>query len=502
MDDKLETLVARVREAEPDLADRWEITALIEAAGYSDRRIREELGVADVRAVAGPVYARLSREAPTARAAPPSEPVRERALTAVLSFWGDFAGSAVYAAPWLVLFWMQHVRPEAFASPASLSGPLMLALMASLVGTAGFVQAIARKGVFYCSMGQRAVAHHVTRRLFECGAVVALGAAMVMAVSGWHFRFLPPATLAVSVMYYLVLSLLWMVCALIAIDGRRWRVPVVFLAGAAVFAAVHRAGGSTLTAHLSATYGALVAGASIAAADRLRTPAPPSLPNPQVLLHSLAPYFWYGTLYFSLLFADRLVAGTMRVLRGDTFGLDSSYVQAVDVALVSFLVMAAVVEHMNSVFMRGLRRDMRVHSPDDPALRFRVRMRHVALLVIVVACFPALDAFCRSISVTLRPLAIDDGWRVLVLASTGYLFLSAGLLNTLILLSLNRPFAVVSSFAVAIGVNVTFGALLAVLVDPSYAAGGLTAGAGFLAVRTTAKVAEVLSTPAHAYCAI
>ena len=28
----------------------------------------------------------------------------------------------------------------------------------------------------------------------------------------------------------------------------------------------------------------------------------------RVLLHSIAPYFWYGVLYFSLLFADRLVA--------------------------------------------------------------------------------------------------------------------------------------------------------------------------------------------------
>ena len=48
----------------------------------------------------------------------------------------------------------------------------MLALMASLVATAGFVQGISRKGVFYCSMDQRAVAHHAEDER-EHGALVA-----------------------------------------------------------------------------------------------------------------------------------------------------------------------------------------------------------------------------------------------------------------------------------------------------------------------------------------
>jgi hypothetical protein len=500
--DPFEPLVVRLREAQPDLADRWEITALIEAAGYSDGRIREELGVKDARALASILYDRLAAEPRRPQPVRPRATARARAIAALASFCGDFAGSAIYALPWLAVFWMQHVRPETFATPAALSGPLVLALMASLVGTGGFVQAIARKGVFYCSMGQRPVAYYVTRRLFECGALVTVIAASLVAIAGWHYQFLRPAVLAVAVTYYLTLSLLWMVCALITLEGRRWRVPAVIAAGGVVFAAVHHGGGSTLAAHLAAPYGALVAGGLVAAADRRGTSQPAALPNTQVLLHSLAPYFWYGTLYFSLLFADRLVAGTMRVLRGETFGLEPPYVQAVDVALVSFLVMAALVEHMNTVFMRGLRREMKLRAPDDPRLIRRLRLKHLALLLVVVLCFPALDAFCRSLSVTLRPLAVDSGGRVLLLASMGYLFLSAGLLNTLILLSLNRPFAVVSTFVVGLGVNLGCGALLAIFIHPTYAAGGLAAGAAFVAVRTTVKVADALSSPAHAYCAV
>ena len=61
----LDQVIASVRQLEPDLADRWEVMALIESAGYSDRRIQQEFGFADVRELAGIVYERL-RQMPAA----------------------------------------------------------------------------------------------------------------------------------------------------------------------------------------------------------------------------------------------------------------------------------------------------------------------------------------------------------------------------------------------------------------------------------------------------
>ena len=84
----------------------------------------------------------------------------------------------------------------------------------------------------------------------------------------------------------------------------------------------------------------------------------------------------------------------------------------------------------------------------------------------------------------------------------GYLCLATGLLNALILLSVNRPFAVVSSFAMALAVNVGVGAASAALLGAPYAALGLTAGAAWLAVRTTARVSTALAAPAHSYAAL
>ena len=501
----LDAVVAAVRRAQPDLVDLWEVTAQIEAAGYSDARIRQELNLPDARALAQVVYRRLREDAGAVAAAAPVPSRLERAGAALTSFAADFSSSVVYAVPWLVMFWMQHVRPDAFAVPEVLTAPLMLALMGSLVATGGAVQAIARKGVFYTSLGQPAVAYRVTRKLFECGAATAVGVGLFVTLAAWHFELFPGGVLLVSASVYVTLSLLWMVCALITVDGKRWRVPVVFGAGAAAFVALHQAGGSTVAAQLGATYAALLAGALFAAVDRVRCQEPPPsfLPRTRVLVHSLAPYFWYGTLYFSLLFADRLVAGTARLLNGEPFGLDVAYAQATEVALVSFLLMAALVEHLNTLFMRGLRRDVARRTPTDPELAHAVGRRHLLLLLVIVLVFPVIDAVCRSVSVSLRPMAIaPGGWRVLVPASAGYLCLAIGLLNALILLSLNRPFAVVSAFITALLVNVAVGAIGAILFGAAFAALGLTAGAAWLAVRTTGRVSGVLATPAHAYAAL
>jgi hypothetical protein len=55
---------------------------------------------------------------------------------------------------------------------------------------------------------------------------------------------------------------------------------------------------------------------------------------------------------------------------------------------------------------------------------------------------------------------------------------------------------------VALAIDIGCGTLLAVLIEPSYAAGGLAAGAALVAVRTTLNVADALAAPPNAYSAV
>jgi hypothetical protein len=502
----MDALLHSIRQAGPDLGDVWEIVALIEASGYSDERIDQTFGYPDARRLGEVVFEQLRRER-TARPPAPIEraPVWRRAGSQAAAFVVNFSGSFVYAVPWVVMFYLDHVHPEALAVPASLATPLLLAVVASLICTGGFVQAIARKGVIYWALDQRALALHVGRRLFDAGAALTLGLALLGAVVAWYFRVLPVPAIIMGVVSYVTLSFLWMICALMTISGHRWRVPALFATALAGFIVLRSMGFGVLTADLGATYIALLTGGLLVLADRVLAgeTLPPLMPNARVVQHTLAPYFWYGTMYFSLLFADRMVASLGRVVEGNGFGLEPEYKQATDVALLTFLVAAAIVEHLNERFMHSLRGDVtRVPSRDIARLRWRLRRRYIVMVVGIAAIFPAIDVLCRWISQALGSLEFSSsGWRVLVLASTGYLFLCVGLFNSLILVSLNRPMAVVGSFIIALGVDVVCGGVVTAWAGSQYAVLGLVVGAAALAVRTTVQVTGILDSPGHAYCA-
>src|SRR3954471_11889591 len=64
---EMEEAVALVGHARPHLADAWDALAVLEASGYTDARVRRELGLTDTRELAEHVYAQLSQ-----RPLPPS----------------------------------------------------------------------------------------------------------------------------------------------------------------------------------------------------------------------------------------------------------------------------------------------------------------------------------------------------------------------------------------------------------------------------------------------
>ena len=107
--------------------------------------------------------------------------------------------------------------------------------------------------------------------------------------------------------------------------------------------------------------------------DLEEQPSVVPLPRMTVLLYRTLPFFWYGTLYFCFLFADRFAASvSVSALTGAPFGLRPQYKLGMDLALLTFLFASAAVEYGNIRFTRLLTRAMR--EPFDPDARaFRLR---------------------------------------------------------------------------------------------------------------------------------
>ena len=499
-DPMLDKLVDGVRAARPRLIDEWETTAVIESLGYTDARIRRELGFSDTAALGAYVFNVLSD-----RPAEPIEISERRAPHPLLQLIDSVGASLVYALPWLVTFLLERVRPEALRLPAGAGPPLSLSLMLSLIVTGGFIQAIARRGQFYIGMKQPGLAALTCGYLLRLGALLSLGVAAAGLAVGWYFSLFTWPYLVLWADQFLILCALWLTCGVLTVRDEHWRVPVAFAVGGVAFLAVRVTGHDALVAQL-------VGSAAVLAAAAIQVPrvfvhtgveAPPTsvpLPRMTVLLYRALPFFWYGTLYFCFLFADRFAASaSVAALTGAPFGMRPQYKLGMDLALLTFLFASAGVEFANVRFTDMVTRAMRQpFMPDGGSFVRRLQRIHFIVLGLACGAFIPIAALVGTTARRLLPEQPPVVWTVMAIGDIGYLLLAIGLVNGLALVSLNRQWSTVKALTLALIVNVTVGYVLSHMFSPYFAAAGLVAGGFVFAVHASVLAREAMRSGAHA----
>src|SRR2546426_516745 len=333
------------------------------------------------------------------------------------------------------------------------------------------------------------VAHHVHRR-----AAAAPGLFV-----GWYFNLFSWPYLVLWADEFLLLCALWMTCGVLAIREEHWRVPLAFALGGLAFVIVSATGRDALLAQMIGAGTVLTAAAIQVPRVFTRSgfeeqPSVVPLPRMTVLLYRTLPFFWYGTLYFCFLFADRLAASaSVSALTGAPFGLRPQYKLGMDLALLTFLFAAAGVEYGNIRFTDLLTRAMR--DPFDQNARVfqqRVSRIHLRVLGIVVCGFIPIAAIVGTLARRLLPGEPEAVWTTVAIGDVGYLLLAIGLANALALFSLNRPWSAGKALTAGLIVNLTVGYVLSHMVSPYFAAAGLVAGAFVLAVESSVAVRRTI----------
>jgi hypothetical protein len=496
----LTDLVATVGRERQRLVDAWEATALIESLGYTDSRIRREFGFADAGALGAHVFATLAARRGVRDEAPC--PVDTPPFVALVDSIGI---SLVYALPWLITFVVERARPEAMRMPGDAAPSLSLALMISLITSGGFVQAISRRGQFYLGLKQPGLAALVCGYLLRLGAAVSVAVALTGIMIGWYFSLFSWPYLVLWADECLVLSALWMMCGILALRNEHWRVPVAFALGGAAFVAVRATGYDAVLAQLVGSAVALAAAAVQASHIFVHTgledrPSVVPMPRMTVLLYRVLPFFWYGMLYFSFLFADRFAASaSVLALTGGPFGMRPHYKLGMDLALLTFLFAAAGIEYANIRFSARLRRAMRQpYEAASHAFTDSVRRLHVHAITTVIAAFVPVAVTAAVVARRLLPGEPESVWTTLAIGDIGYLLLAIGLSNALVLFSLNRPWSAVNALTGGLAINIFIGFALSHAVSPYFAAAGLVAGGLLVAVHATVAVQRTIGTGAHA----
>ena len=220
-------------------------------------------------------------------------------------------------------------------------------------------EAIARRAQFCVGIAQTGLARSTCLYLILAGLATASLVAAAGVLVGWYFSLFSIRVLVLAALYFIVATALWMHCAVLGVGRQSWRIPLVFVAGAAAFAAVWMLGAPTLVAQVAAISAALMCAVVQSRQMFAVTDGGPigkARVNPWIVAHGLVPYFLYGVLYFSFLIADRVAAGAAVASRGGAFTVPQIYKDGMDIALLTFLLAGAAVECCNLIFMRGWRK--------------------------------------------------------------------------------------------------------------------------------------------------
>ncbi len=402
---------------------------------------------------------------------------------------------------------LEYTRPRLVDVPASLGGPLSVALMASLVTTGGFIQIIARRGRFYMCLKEVSLARGICERFFLLGLGTTLFFCVFGIMAGYYLRLFPGNALLLAGLYYLLLSLLWMLSAMLSIQSHYWRIPTVFFSAGLVFILLRSIKLSSPTALFGCVLAAVVAAALIAregfsSKSKRAIRAKMQLPRLPILFHALAPYFLYGVAYFSFIFVDRFSAGTaVNSVSGLAFGIDAQYKRGMDLALLTFLCLAGLIEFLGFKLMdlwqeraksMGLSRMQELRS-----ILQRVWKRHVISIAVIFCLFAMASWFffmhLKPDAATSNVLATD------ILGGLGYLFLSIGLYNAIFLLSVDRLFLLIRALLPGLVANLLIGYTLSHAINVYYAALGLAIGAAIFAIRSSFAVRSTIRDLDYAY---
>lgn len=511
----------RVRDRIGRPVDKWAVTATLEAMGLRDTDARSQFGVTDLFALSERLYPHLESGAPL----PSSSPRRSEWWKHSFHTFGSYARGLLFVAPMAlqiaaVLFlgyslWAWLYFTEAQATVVAL-GTLL-----SFVVTGGFVQSIGREGHLYQSQDSPHLAYRACRRLVGLGMLAVGGVTLFFLITNAIFPYYPFSLMAISALYFVLLSSLWLSLSLLyVIDHLSAIVGVTLLGIVPVFGVmnytewgIHVAHGLGLTLTVLITYGY----GSYWLRRRVRL-APDShdtdsLPPLSIQIHNLRTYFGYGLCFFTFLGVDRVIAWSVAHPEPPPYVIwfRTPYELGIDWALLSLLLTLAVLQHTVQALSAWLfPKDQSLTLPIEVATQI-VKWFHLRQFFLVLAVggtsilgtyygVVALEHsvfFPNEVVLLGSPVTRTVFW----CAALGYLLLAVGLHNLLFPMMLSAPRPALQSFLYALGANVIIGLLLSRIFHYEYAVVGLLAGSLVLAVVSFVQTRRFLDSFAYHYYA-
>ena len=267
----------------------------------------------------------------------------------------------------------------------------------SFVVTGGFVQAIGRKGMSYSEAGSHILAKEICYYLIRLGTGLVVAIGLLFYLLNLIIPFFSQRMILISLMYYLLLSELWLTISILYVLTRRAAVLLSTLAGTGVvYLVMTYTSWSIFVAHglgllstnvIVAGYGyyLLARRAKTVTGDLKLARLPPR----PIIAYSLALYFIYGVFYFGYLYLDRIIGwSTAEQPLPYILWFRTPYELGMDWALISLIFSIALLEYTINEFASLIIPVQKVYSAFDVQghnLYFRRFYLRQAVLLILIA---------------------------------------------------------------------------------------------------------------------
>ncbi len=372
----------------------------------------------------------------------------------------------------------------------------------SFIVTGGFVQAIGRKGMSYSEAGNHILAKQVCSGLIKLGSGLVLAVGLAFYLLNLVIPFFTQQMVWISLMYYVLLSELWLLISILYVLTKRAAILLSTLAGVAIVHLVmtytnwgiHAAHGLGLlgTTLIVGGYGYYLLDR---AAKSMTGPLKDArLPAWSILYYSLRLYFLYGTFYFGYLYLDRIIGwSAAEHPLPYIIWFRTAYEMGMDWALISLIFSIAMLEYTINEFASIIIPTQKRFSAFDIAghNRFFTRfyLRQLVMLVViavisVTATYYSVGALRHYQEVKLirdffrNPITFFVYWA----AAVGYNLMVVGLFNGVFFFSLSRPIPVIRAIGPASLVCAVVGYVLSRTIGYQYSAVGMAIGSFVFAV--------------------
>lgn len=517
----VEELAARVTRDIGWIQGPFETAALLESYGLTDADAQDHYGHADVFDLADQLLAYQRGNETLGRDAADEEDrrlidERERYKPKTMSLFRTIVRGTAYGMPMglsviasvvlLYSLWSYYFFTPAQATAIGLGTAL------SYFIAGGFTQAIGRRGLMYLRQGMYLMTLKVSWFFVTAGMILTGVVAVLLILAFNLFAVISTYEANLAVIYFVSLSVLWLCLAMLYMLEQEVMFTVAVALGIfVVYAAREYAGVSMVIAHqigliVASAFSMLTsAGYLLYKHRKYRDPSQPmsgKLPRPVMLLSSVRTFILYGSMYFTMLFADRLLAWTGRMDFRQTFiWFRADYEAGLNWALLGMIPAFTVLELILQKFGAELKPRQLQHALNDRQsftswfLRFYTRQVIFYFIVAalgIVAVYYGMQWLIPRIP-ELQLMRGEVPRFTFFIGIIGYVMIGFSLLNLAVFFWLSRPRLAMLALVPAMGVNVAVGYLLSRMFSYELAVIGLAAGGITFAFISTVLCMRVVS---------